>query len=359
MHVALLNPVYWPEVRRGSERFVRELADGLIASGHRPRLVTTHRGLRRECIVEDGLEVVRMPRFGEGRLRRRLFEDHLPHVATAAWELRRETPDVAHALHVTGAVGALHAGGAPVVLSYMGIPHRQALANRRLRIELTQKAVRGAAAVVALSRHAADGFERWLGVHDVRVIPPGVDLGAFAPDPAARAPVPTVLCAADLAEPRKRVGLLVEAFALVRAQRPAARLVLSRPRRGVALPTGEGIEVRDLDDRDALAAANREAWVAVLPSIGEAFGLVALEAMACGTPVVASNREALPEVVREGTGVLFDGGEAPELARALLEALDLAADTETAARCRARAEECSWERTTAAYVSLYREVACS
>ena len=359
MHVALLNPVYWPEVRRGSERFVRELADGLIASGHRPRLVTTHRGLRPERTVEDGLEVVRMPRVGDGRLRRRMFEDHLVHIPTAAWELRRTPPDVAHALHVTGAVAALQAGRAPVVLSYMGIPHRQGLANRRLRIELTQRAVRGAAAVVALSAHAAAGFERWLGVPGVRVIPPGVDLEAFAPDPAARAPQPTILCAAALDEPRKRVALLVEAFGLLRRERGDARLILSRPGGAQRVPAGPGIEVRDLDDRAVLAAANREAWVAALPSIGEAFGLVALEAMACGTPVVASDREALPEVVREGTGVLFAGDEPADLARALRECIELAADPATAARCRARAEECSWERTTAAYVSLYEEVTCS
>src|SRR2546426_7045888 len=45
LRVALLNPCYWPEVRRGSERVVRELADGLIAHGHKPRLITSHPGL--------------------------------------------------------------------------------------------------------------------------------------------------------------------------------------------------------------------------------------------------------------------------------------------------------------------------
>ena len=46
MKVALLTPVYWPEVRRGTERFARELADGLVARGHAPRIVTGHAGLR-------------------------------------------------------------------------------------------------------------------------------------------------------------------------------------------------------------------------------------------------------------------------------------------------------------------------
>jgi glycosyltransferase involved in cell wall biosynthesis len=247
--------------------------------------------------------------------------------------------------------------GAPFVLSYMGIPHREGLANRRKRLELTLRAVRAARAVVALSEHAAAGFARWLGVDDVRVIPPGVDLGAFSPDAGARAAQPTILCAADLGEPRKRVGLLVEAFALVRRERPQARLILSRPRPGVALPDAPGVEIRDLDQRETLAAANREAHVAALPSIGEAFGLVALEAMACGTPVVVSDREALPEVVdSDRVGVRFAGDRPEALAAALLAGLELSADAATAAACRARAEHFSTARTTEAYLELYREV---
>jgi glycosyltransferase involved in cell wall biosynthesis len=357
MRVALLNPVFWPEVRRGSERFARELADRLLARGHDPRLIVGHAGARTRAATEDGLPVVRVPRLPEGRLRRRLFEDHLTHVPFAEMALRRGDDDVAHALHHTDAVAAARwkrRSGRPVVFSYMGIPHRQALANRRLRVETMRRALAGADAVVALSETAARGFERWLGV-EARVIHPGVDLGAFAPEPAARAAEPTILCAADASQPRKRVRLLVDAFAHVRAQHPQARLVLSAPR---AFDTPPGVEWRDLDDRAALAAANREAHVAVLPSIGEAFGLVLVEALACGTPVVGADREAIPEVLGgdERLGRLFAGEDPRALAAALVEALALVHDPATAVHCRARAEHFSWERTADAYVDLYREV---
>ncbi|TML05366.1 MAG: glycosyltransferase family 4 protein, partial [Actinobacteria bacterium] len=44
MRIALLHPCYWPEVRRGTERVIRELADGLVARGHEPLLITSHPG---------------------------------------------------------------------------------------------------------------------------------------------------------------------------------------------------------------------------------------------------------------------------------------------------------------------------
>lgn len=352
MRVALLNPVFWPEVRRGSERVARELADGLLDRGHEVRLITSHPcdvGTR----IEDGLEVQRVWRPPlEARLRRRLHEEHLAHLPLATRALRRYAPDVAHALYATDAVAALRAGVAPVVFSYMGIPHRRSLANRRGRKELVVRACADAGAVVALSRVAAEGFERWLGVTP-QVIAPGVDLVAFSPDPTARSEVPTILCAADHTQPRKRVGLLFEAFGLLRQDMPEARLLLSAapsgPSRWAGLP---GVEERVLDDRAALAAANREAWVHALPSVGEAFGLVLAEALACGTPVVGANAEV---VGKAATGALYPmEEESPAvLADALRATLTLAERPGTAAACRTHAERFSAEATTSAYLELY------
>jgi glycosyltransferase involved in cell wall biosynthesis len=357
LRVALLNPCYWPEVRRGSERFVRELADGLIARGHRPRLITSHAGWPSHA-VEDGLEVVRVWRPPAGRLRRRMFEDHLTHVPFSYAALRRGEQDIAHALYATDALAALRWGrerDRPVVFSHMGIPHRRALANRRWRIEIIQRAIAGADALVALSQASALAFERWLGVR-ARVIPPGVDLSAFAPAPE-RAAEPTIVCAAALDRPRKRVGLLIEAFARVRRERPTARLVLNRPRDRALEPRAAGVELADLDDRAALARAYGSAWVSALASRDEAFGLVLAEALACGTPVVGSNEGGIPEIVDSAAvGRLFDGDDPKALASALLEALELAQDPRTAAACRARAQEFSIDRCVERYLALYREL---
>ncbi|HEX2085575.1 MAG TPA: glycosyltransferase family 4 protein [Solirubrobacteraceae bacterium] len=336
MRVALLQPTYWPEVRRGSERLAHDLGAGLAARGHDVRLLTSHRG-RTAVAREDGMEVVRLPRLPDRRLRRRLYEDHLAHLPFLAARLRGEPR--AHALFHTDAQAARLAG-VPYVYSFMGIAHRRGLANRRGRLRLVLRAIEGARATVVLSAAAARAFERWLGVTP-QVIHPGVDLGAFTPG-GERAERFTVVCPAALDAPHKRAGLLLDAFARVRRERPGARLVLDR-RAGV---TAEGVELRDLDDHAALVAAYREAHVCALASEGEAFGLVLVEALACGTPAVASDDGAGPEV----TATTFAGGDARDLARAILDAAGA-----TPAECRARAERFGLERCVAAHEALYRD----
>ncbi|MGI8802691.1 MAG: glycosyltransferase family 4 protein [Solirubrobacteraceae bacterium] len=344
-------------MRRGTERFARELADGLIARGHRPRLITSHLG-RPSRTVEDGLPVTRVWRPPDGRLRRRMYEEHLTHVPFSYAALSAGDDDVAHALYPTDALAAGRWGrrtGRPVVLSLMGIPHRRALADLRGRMAVLERAIAETGALVVLTEAAAAACRRWLAT-DARVIAPGVDLERFAPA-RPRTLEPTIVCAAAVEQPRKRVGLLVEAFALVRAQWPEARLVLNRPRHPAPAPPPPGVVFADLDDRTALAEAYGTAWVSALPSRDEAFGLVLAEALACGTPCVGSNAGGIPEVVdRPEIGRLFDGDEPASLAVALLEALELARDPATAAACRARAADFSTDRCTERYLELYREL---
>jgi D-inositol-3-phosphate glycosyltransferase len=237
----------------------------------------------------------------------------------------------------------------PLVFSYMGLPDASYLDERRGRRWTMEQACARADAVVALSEAAAGAFRDVLGV-EARVISPGVDLAAFSPEPARRAPVPTIVCSAARAEPRKRVDLLIDAV----GELDGVRLVLDRRGPPIAEPF---VELRDLDSREALAGAYREAWVSALPSVNEAFGLVLAEALACGTPAVAAHRGGMPEVLggRADVGATFEG-DAGELAGALRHALALHDDAKTPARCREQAACFSTDRTTDAYLALYEEL---
>jgi len=344
IRVAVVSPRYWPETRRGTERLAHDLVRGLARRGLAPRLITSHPRARPRRSVEDGVDVLRVPRLPERRLDRRGYEQHLGHVPAAALALRTARPrdDLVHALHPTSALAA--PPGTPLVLGLMGLPDRAALVSRRRRLDILLRALDRAGAVVVLSEAARGALRRWLGV-DAHVIAPGVDLARFAPGTQDdRAPVPTVLCAADPREPRKRVGDLLAAFALVREHHPDARLVLDA-RRATADPGG-GVVAADLTD---LPAAYRSAWVTALPAVDEAFGLVALESLACGTPVVAARSGALPEL----TDRLHAPGDVEGLAARLLDAL---ADPGDPAAHRARAEPLSVDRTAAAHHALYADL---
>ena len=343
MRVALLTPAYWPEVRRGGERLAHDLGAALARRGHETRIVTSHPG-RTTRGREDGVEVVRLRRPPDGRLVRRGYEDHLTHLPAAYLELRRCRPQVAHALHHADAQAALRAG-VPTAWTFLGVPHRAGLANRRLRLDLVRRAAAGATPL-ALSHAAAREFRRWLGV-DPRVIHPGVDLDAFTPG-GERAEGLTILCPAALTTPYKRPELLAAAFALVRRERPGARLVVQR---GGPLDREPGVEARDLDPPGALLRAYREAHVTALSSRGEAFGLVLAESLACGTPAVASADAAGPEVIGDA-GATYSGDDPAGMAAAILDAALVPAGV-----CRARAERFGIERCTDEHERLYRELA--
>jgi len=361
LRVALLSPCDWPEVRRGTERFAHELAAALLADGAHPRLITSHRGFPR-LTREDGLDVLRLWRPPGGRLERRRFEQHLTHVPLSYAALRLGGDDLAHALYATDALAAARWSsrtGRPSVFSFMGIPNHVWLGERRRRPEILRAAAHGCDATVAVSRAAAVALEHWLGI-EARVIPPGVDLHAFAPA-ERRSPHPTIFCAAAVGEPRKGIGLLLEAFSLLRRRRSDVRLELSRPQMAADTaawePLPSGVVWRAVDDPVELARANAESWTAVLPSQHEAFGLVLLEALACGTPVVGMRDGGVPELVdTETVGRLVEDQRSDELAAALDQALELSRAPATAQRCRAVAERFGWAGAAQAYQRLYREL---
>ncbi len=360
MRIALVHPTYWPEVRRGSERLIHDLGARLADAGHDVTLLTSHPA-RRTVATEDGMRVIR------SRRRRQpptlgLHERFLGNVHNVVWQLARGHYDLAHAFYTSdgwAAVRARRLGGPPVVFSLHGIPMREHIVSRRYRLEMLLTTIQGAAATTVLSEAAAEPCRRFL-LHEPRILPGGVEARDFAVE-RPRAEIPTILCAASLADPRKRGPLLVEAFQRLRARRPDLRLQVVRtpdPEFGtepVELPDGaEWVDVATTGD---LAAAYAEAWATAMPSLDEAFGLVLLESLAAGTPVVAADSGASPEIVDDDAiGRLFAPDDPDALASALDAALELAGDPATRERCRERAAPYDWSRVIERYTSLYDEV---
>ena len=193
---------------------------------------------------------------------------------------------------------------------------------------------RAASRVVTLSQHSAQDIERLLNVppERIRIIPSGVQVEARA-DPLAeigriirRGPFILYVGRRD---PYKNLAGLLRAFAQVRAQKGDIRLVIAgapdvRYREpeieAQRLGLGDSVVLTGRVDDAGIAELYRNAAVFVFPSFYEGFGLPPLEAMACGAPVVASNRTSLPEAVGDAA-ILVDPADPSEMARAILRVL--------------------------------------
>jgi glycosyltransferase involved in cell wall biosynthesis len=179
------------------------------------------------------------------------------------------------------------------------------------------------------------------------VIANGADLAAFRPDPAERSPEPSLLFVGALGG-RKRGARLVEWFAdTIGPAFPTCTLtMLSEP--GAAVP---GVSYRSGLDGTALAKLYRSAWVYCSPSTYEGFGLPYLEAMASGTPVVATPNPGSREVLADGAaGLLVPDDAFPGAVVRLLG--DAAERARLAALGLARAQAFTLDRMIDAYESL-------
>lgn len=215
--------------------------------------------------------------------------------------------------------------------------------------------VYGHVPVQAVSESTADdlvrrGFRR----ERIVVIPNGVDLSVFAPDPALqRFPEPTILYLGRVKR-YKRIDLVVRATAVLHAQGLPARLVVAG--QGDAAPAiralAESLGIAHalampgyVDEKEKLRLFRR-AWVHVLTSAKEGWGISNLEAAACATPTVASDSPGLRDSVVHGeTGYLVPHGDVDALAahiRRILEAPSLR--ERLAAGARRFALEFSWDR---------------
>jgi alpha-1,6-mannosyltransferase len=348
----------------GLRTALRNLGEGYRRAGHEPVLVLPGRANTDE-LTEQGrvitLPGAKVPRTGGYRVLAGRRE--LARLLDALEPDRLEVADRA-TLRWTGRWARQRGIGSvliaheslPGLLGVWGMPARDRLADR-----LNCRAAEAFDRIVCTTAFAAAEFRR-LGVPNLMEVPLGVDLDQFHPGRAdtavrsryARADELLLVYAGRLSA-AKRPELAVDTVAVLRDRRvPAVLVVAGDGRRRAALAyRAARLPVRfagNITDRAAVAALLAGADVALAPGPVETFGLAAVEALACGTPVVVNAASALPEVVGPA-GVAVPG--TPEAFADGVQALLARPEPERRAAARARAERFGWPRAVDGFLRAH------
>jgi alpha-1,6-mannosyltransferase len=242
------------------------------------------------------------------------------------------------------------------LLGVWGMPARDRLADR-----LNRRTAEMHDQVVCTTAFAAAEFRR-LGVPNLVEVPLGVDLQEFHPgaaDDAVRSryarPDELLIVYCSRLSADKRPELAVDTIAALRdAKAPAVLVVAGDGSRRTALAyRAARLPVRfagHINDRSAVAALLASADVLVAPGPVETFGLAALEALACGTPVVVNAASALPEVV--GDAGLAVRGTPEAFAEGVRRVMERP-EHERRSAARARAEQFGWPQAVEGFLRAH------
>jgi D-inositol-3-phosphate glycosyltransferase len=378
----------------GMNLYVRRLADELAVLGLQVDVFTRRTDTRLPAIVELGPNT-RLVHLNAG----------LPQLEPKS-RLPRLVPTLAHGLEMfshgqgidydvlhchywlSGVVGlrCRESLGAPVIsmfhtLSKVKAQYADGAAgiDSALRVDGERDVLAGSDAIVGATTIERTQLSRLYGrsPQQFAVIPPGVDTTIFRPQPKE-------LCRQELdidadrvilfvgrLDPMKRLDLLLHSVSqLSGPQRDGLRVLLiggndeedqvaAQHYRRMASELGiEGIvELRSNVPQDELALYYSAATVCAIPSAYESFGMVALESMACQTPVVAFDVGGIATTVQDGcTGFLAHQGDAIDFARTLTEALESDSLESMGRRARASVHPYEWARIGRLTRSFYGEV---
>ncbi|CAM4161131.1 glycosyltransferase family 4 protein [Nocardiopsis rhodophaea] len=293
------------------------------------------------------------------------FPEPLTFSLRAHRELRRRRSefDVVHDNQTLGyGLLGLQANGFPLVTTI----HHPITVDRRIEVEqatgwqrlskrrwysfvgMQGRVARRLQPILVPSQSSADDIVREFGVRHsaIGVVPLGVDTRYFHPRPEVDRVPGRLVCVASADSPLKGVATLLRAAAKLATEREVSVTIVSKPKPGG--PTDQLVDelslrdqvtfVSGIDDTE-LAGLISSAQVAVVPSLYEGFSLPAVEAMACGTPLVASRAGAIPEVVGDDGDAarLITPGDPEELASAIGALLDDDAE-------RTRMGAAAWQR---------------
>jgi D-inositol-3-phosphate glycosyltransferase len=375
--------------------YVRELGRALAERGVGVDIFTRRQAADVADVVEyaPGARVVHIDAGPRRHLDKYEVLDYLPDFACGVQRFRALTGvsyDVVHSHYwLSGRLGLLFADRWNVPLVSMfhtlaqlknRVAETAAEREHAVRYEIERRTMAGSDRVVAATAIDRQQMLRYYGddLAPISVIPCGVDLEHFSPRPLAQARAEVGLSASEKMilfvgriQRLKGLEVLVRAFALLGDL--DARLVIVGGQPGNSPESREISRLQHLVTKLGIAerttfvgAVPHErlplyysaADVTVMPSSYESFGLVAVESLACGTPVVASRVGGLTSIVRDGeTGFLVPWRDAAlfaERVRRVLE--DEAFRTQLAAHARQSVLEYGWDRIADEHLALYADV---
>lgn len=337
-----------PGVSGGSETYARGLARALAArrSLDVVAFVSTLTPDAGEGLPTEVVEEYRTASTRAGRLGAMIAASVRP----GRMRLRYQGLDV---VHYPLTVPLPRVGAATVVtlhdVQHLDLPELFPRLERAYRQRSYDRAAREAAITVVPSSFVRDRVVDRLGLDPgrMRVIPHGVDVTVFRPGDEPREPF---LLYPARPWRHKNHDLLLQAFALLRAEQPDLRLVLTGAGTE-ALAGAAGVEARGAIPLQELVSLYRRTACLVFPSRYEGFGAPPLEAMACAAPVAAARAGSLPEVCGDAA-VLFAPDDAEAIAAGVREAMRRS--TELAALGPARAARFTWAASAARHEDAYR-----
>lgn len=405
LRIALLT--YRGNPRSGGQGvYVRNLSRSLAALGHRVEVLSGPP--YPDLDTDSGVTLTRLPSLDLYRPEAPFKPDRSVHDAIdllefammcsggfpepltfslRAWRELRRRPAEFDVVHDNQCLGygllGLRAEGLPVLATIhhpIRIDRRLELAEatgmRRIALRrwytfsrMQARVARSLPRLLTVSKAARDLIVKEMGVQSGRIaiVPNGVDARLFRPHPERTRKPGRIVATASADVPLKGLAPLLRAFAQVRACRPAELVVVGKPRPNGPTPrllaeldlNGSVSFVSGLADLE-LVSLYAEAEAAVVPSLYEGFSLPAVEAMACGLPLVTTTAGALPEVVGPDgeAALLVPPGDADALARGMVTLLaDEPLRRRLGDRGRSRVlERFTWEAAARRTAERYREV---
>lgn len=375
MKIAFVYDVIYPYVKGGVEKRIHELAIRLAASGHDVHIIGMKSWEGPATIVRDGVTLhgicPAQPLYAGGR---RTIAEALSFSIRLIPFLLRERFDIIDCQQFPyfscfPAKAASVIRGKPLVITWhevWGDYWYEYLGRPGLFGKLTERLVAGLTRnIIAVSGTTAQKL-RHIGIRrEVRIIPNGIDLRHLGSVPAGTVRSDIVFAGRLIRE--KHVDLLVHAFALLLRGSPDLTLLIigdGPERDSIAALTGEpAIAGRVImkpfsDSHDEVIGSFKASRVCAIPSTREGFGITALEALACGLPVVTLDHpdNAIRDLITPDTGLLAENS-ADDLAEKIRVAL--LRQPEMREACLHAAERYDWDPAARQLDEFYRTLSSS